>query len=405
MTVPSIEDESAGPSYTVPALGSALQGAGVAVELHTLRKVPERKWTYPVRAYWRSRLPLLRYLCWSPDMFRGFRAAAKTSDIIHVNGVWQLADVYPSRAVRGTKCKVVYCPRGGLSRAALWRGKTFVKRLMWHFGGQRRALREAAMFHAASQKEAEEIRALGFTQPIAVVPNGIDLPNVVHRPFAAANRRLVFFGRLHPTKAADHLVAAWGRVAAEFPEWSVEIAGPDCGVRPQLEAMIEERKIPRIRFVGELKGPTKYEFLANADLYVLPSLTENFGITIAEALACGTPVVASKGCPWPGVLGEGEGKRRREEAKDEGEGEGRGEKAKGEGRCGWWIGVGAEALERCLREALKTSPEELEAMGRIGRAWMERDFTWAGVGRKMRDAYRWLIQGGEKPEEVYVLRQ
>ena len=69
--------------------------------------------------------------------------------------------IYPSMAVRGTRCKVVYCPRSGLSAAALWRGKTWVKRLM---------------------------------------------------------------------KAADHLVAAWGRVAAEFPEWSVEIAGPTAAV-------------------------------------------------------------------------------------------------------------------------------------------------------------------------------
>ena len=381
VTVSGVDRESAGPSYTVPSLCSALHDAGVEVELHTLEAGREAERPYPVATYRNSRLPFLRYLCWSPDMLRGFRDAAKTADVIHVNGIWQLATVYPSIAVRGTKCKVVYCPRGGLSKAALWRGKTFVKRLMWQLGGQRRALREAALFHAASPKEADEIRALGFTQPIAVVPNGIDLPNVVHRPFAATDRKLVFFGRLHPTKAADHLVAVWGRVAAEFPEWSVEIAGPDCGARPQLEAMIEERKIPRIRFVGELKGRAKYEFLANADLYVLPSLTENFGITIAEALACGTPVIASKGCPWPGILGEGGG----------------------EGRCGWWIDVGVEPLETCLRDALKTSPETLEAMGKVGRAWMERDYTWAGVGRKMKDAYRWLVTGGEKPKEVYVL--
>ena len=376
LTVSSIEDESAGPSYTVPALGEALQAAGVDVELHTLREVPARKWPYPVRTYWRSHLPLIRYLCWSPDMLRGFKAAAKTADIIHVNGVWQLADIYPGRAVRGTRCKVVYCPRGGLSPTALWRGNTFIKKLMWYLGGQRRALREAAMFHAASVKEYEEIRALGFGQPVAIVPNGIEVPELPHRPFAPANRKLVFFGRLHATKAADHLVAAWGRVAAEFPEWSLGIAGPDCGALPQLKAMVAEGRIPRVTFAGELKGRAKYEFLANADLYALPSLTENFGITIAEALACGTPVIASKGCPWPGLLAN---------------------------RCGWWIDVGVESLERCLRDALKTAPETLEAMGKVGRAWMERDYTWAGVGRKMKDTYRWLVTGGEKPKEVYVL--
>lgn len=393
LTVPSIEDTSAGPSYTVPRLGSALQDAGVDVELHTLREVPRREWSYPVKAYGRSHLPLLRYLCWSPDMMRGFGVAAKTADIIHVNGVWQLSDIYPSRAVRGERCKVVYCPRGGLSAAALWRGKTWAKKLMWHLGGQRRALREAAMFHAVSMKEAEEIRALGFTQPIAVIPNGIDVPAVAHRPFAETDRKLVFFGRLHPTKAADHLVEAWGRVAAEFPEWSVEIAGPDCGAVPGLKAMIAEKDIPRVKFVGELRDRAKYEFLADADLYVLPSLTENFGITIAEALACGTPTIASKGCPWPGLAGPCRSTSTPNAY------------TSGEGRCGWWIDIGAGALEKCLREALKTTPQTLETMGRVGRAWMERDYTWTGVGRKMRAAYEWLVGGGEKPEEVHVFCQ
>ena len=370
VTVSSIDNESAGPSYTVPSLCAALHGAGVDVELHAFEIGRRQRRTYPVVSYRRSRFPLLNYLCWSPSMRRGLAHAAKTADIIHVNAIWQLTAIYPSLAVRGTKCKVVYCPRGGLSKAALWRGKTFVKRLMWHFGGQRRALLEAAMFHAASQKEADEIRALGFTQPIAVVPNGIDLPEVVHRPFAAANRKLVFFGPLHPTKAVDPLVEAWGRVAREFPDWSLEIAGPDCGARQQLEATIEERKIPRIRFVGELKGRTKYEFLANADLYVLPSLTENFGITIAEALACGTPTIASRGCPWSGLE---------------------------QHACGWWIDIGPDALTETLRKVLPLSPQTLCQMGERGKTWISADFSWNDVGRKMLWAYDWLLNGGERP--------
>lgn len=379
LTVPSIEDESAGPSYTVPSLCTALKNAGVNVELHTLEKAPKRNWPFRVVEYWRAKREPLRYLCWSPAMLKGLKKAVQEGvNIIHVNGVWQLADIYPSKAVRGTKCKVVYCPRGGLSPAALWRGKTWIKKFMWRFGGQKRALSEAAMFHAASRKEHDEIRALGFKQPIAIIPNGIDVPELKHKAFHEKGRKIVFFGRLHPTKAADSLVEAWGRIAAEFSEWSLEIAGPDCGAVLGLKTLIAEKKIPRVSFVGELTGIEKYKFLASADLYVLPSLTENFGITIAEALACGTPVVASKGCPWGGLIEHG---------------------------CGWWVDVGVDALEKQLRESLRSSAAGLQEKGERGREWMMRDYTWKGVGRKMCAAYEWLINEGEKPEEVYVLHQ
>lgn len=374
LTVSSIIKESQGPSYTVPMLATSLKKAGVDVELHLTYGDAGRKFTFPVVSYKRVCLPLLKHFGLSFDMLRGLKKAAEKTDVIHVNGTWQFTDTFPALAAQNSKCKVVYCPRGGISKVAMSRGK-LKKWLMWHLGGQKRALEATDMFHAASMKEAEEIRALGFKQPIAVIPNGIEVPEVHHKPFEKTNRKIVFFGRIHETKAADHLVEAWGRVAAEFPEWSIEIAGPDCGAVPQLKAMIEEKQIPRVTFVGEFKGRAKYEFLAQADLYVLPSLTENFGITIAEALVCGTPTIASKGCPWEGLV---------------------------KNDCGWWVDIGADALEKQLREALALSPEALARLGENGRVWMQRDYTWEGIGRKMKLSYEWLVNGADKPEWVIL---
>jgi len=374
-TVPSIEDESAGPSYTVPALCGALQRAGVEVELHTLEKLPKREWTYPAVQYKRHSFYPLWKLGWSPDMLKAFRELARSADIFHVNGVWQFPDLYPTQASRGRHSKVVYCPRGGLSKVALSRGK-LKKWVMWHFGGQGRALEETSMFHAASLKEKDEIRALGFKQPIAVIPNGIDDPQIEHKRFGSSNRKLVFFGRIHPTKAADHLVKAWGNVADLFPDWSLEIAGPDCGAVAGLKSIIKERNIPRVKFVGEYSGKDKYMFLSSADLYVLPSLTENFGITVAEALICGTPAIASRGCPWGGLVDKS---------------------------CGWWIDVGVESLTATLKSVLRLSPEELERYGQRGRDWMKSDYTWTPVGEMMKSAYGWLLRGGVKPNFVYTI--
>ena len=373
ITVPSIRDESAGPSYTVPSLCGALSRNCVDVQLHVLDSVPECPREYLVKNYVRSRFPFYA-LGRSSEMLKTFKRELNGFDIIHNNGIWMMPNVYPAIAKRGTKCKLVFCPRGGLSRIALSRSRV-KKFIMGHLGGQYMALRETDMFHAASMKELLEIRALGYKQPIALVPNGIEVPCVKHKLFEESNRKIVFFGRIHPTKAVDDLVVAWANVADKYPNWSLQIAGPDCGAVPELKRVIAQRNIPRVSFIGELHGVDKYKFLASADLYVLPSLTENFGITIAEALACGTPVIASRGCPWERLVEKG---------------------------CGWWIDIGAEALTMQLGRSLSESSNSLKVMGEKGRAWMQDEYLWDGLAKKMIKAYKWLCDGGEKPDFVFT---
>ena len=96
-------------------------------------------------------------------------------------------------------------------------------------------------------------------------------------------------------------------------------------------------------------------------------------MTAAEALACGTPVIASQGTPWKGLADNG---------------------------CGWWIPIGVEPLSSQLRESLSMDGSALLAMGERGREWMKRDFDWNAIGRKMRIAYEWLRGNGDKPEWV-----
>ena len=234
------------------------------------------------------------------------------------------------------------------------------------------------MFHATSEKEYEEIRAAGYRQPVAIVPIGMDLPDVrdnsVERvDHVEGNRKVIFFGRLHKVKGVDRLARAWELVAREG--WELVIAGPDCGMLEELKGIVAERKLPRVSFVGEINGPAKYEFLAGGDIYVLPSDTENFGVTVAEALASGTPVIASQGTPWQGLEREG---------------------------CGKWVPIGVEPLAAALREMMAMSDEERATMGARGREWIRRDFSWKGIGAKMKAAYEWLLAPDkvERPEFV-----
>ena len=376
-TVSYISVESSGPSYSVPGLCRGLKANGVDVELHTREPSSGGCFDYPVHIYPNGRWGA--FLERSPAMALGLSKACMTADIVQANGIWMLPHVYPAWAKKGTRCKLVTAPRGTFAQWSLRR--SWWKKKLFGFVFQYAALRQTDMWHATCEKEYDEIRALGYRQPVAIVPIGMDIPEVEvfnaeaqrYREAEVRRKRVVFFGRLHKVKGVDRLVRAWERVARDG--WELVIAGPDCGILEELKGIVTERRLPRVSFVGEINGHAKYEFLAGADIYVLPSDTENFGVTVAEALASGTPVIASQGTPWQGLERE---------------------------KCGRWVPIGVEPLALVLKELMSMSDEERAVMGARGREWIRRDFSWNGIGAKMMAAYEWLLGKGEKPEWVKV---
>ena len=381
--VPSISAESSGPSYSVPALCQGLASVGCDVSLHFLDAVPSQlaNVPYQVTSYPRRELGL-RNLGRSPAMFSGLMGVACKAEIIHNNSLWMMPNVYPSWVVRRLRqregnphLKLVTAPRGTLASWSLAKGKW--KKRIFGVLFQYPALRLTDMFHATSDKEYAEIRAAGYRQPVAIVPIGMDVPEVEshEKEDVGRVRKMVFFGRLHKVKGVDRLVRAWGEAVRDG--WELVIAGPDCGMLEELKGIVAEKKLPRVSFVGEINGHAKYEFLAGGDVYVLPSDTENFGVTVAEALASGTPVIASQGTPWQGLEKE---------------------------RCGRWVPIGVEPLSAALKEMMAMSDEERAAMGARGREWIRRDFSWKGIGAQMKAAYEWLLapEKVEKPEWVRV---
>ena len=122
-------------------------------------------------------------------------------------------------------------------------------------------------------------------------------------------------------------------------------------------------------------GSEKRNAYLRADLFVLPSLSENFGMAIAEALAAGTPVISTKGTPWRRLESEG---------------------------AGWWADTSVDGLVDVLRAAMDESPAALMRRGERGRAWMIREFSWMTVAERMRHYYGWLIGGGTVPPFVVL---
>ena len=308
--------------------------------------------------------------------------------IFHDNGLWLPTNHAVAVAARRLKRPLIISPRGMLTAWALFfRG--WKKRMAWGFY-QRRDLQSAQVLHATSQAEAGEFRALGLAQPIAVIPNGVEVPEDGIKQKAESRkqksdfsvsefqlsafekplRTVLFLSRLHPVKGLLDLVEAWHTVRPEG--WRVIIAGGDENEHlHEIKAEIGKLKVENdFEFVGQVEGEAKWNLYRGADLFVLPTKSENFGIVIAEALGCGIPVITTRGTPWEDLVTR---------------------------RCGWWMEIGAAPLARALEEAIRLTDEERRSMGLRGRELVQEQYAWPVAAAKMVSVYRWMLGTGEKP--------
>jgi len=369
--VSAITEEASGPSYSVVRLCESLIGTGTDVRLAAL------DWaSMPVNLPYLRTFPLglgPRRLGVSPRMrhWLDTEAASGLVDLIHSHSLWMMPNVYPGRACRHGRCRLVVSPRGTLSAWALGRS-ALQKKIFWHVL-QASALRTAACFHATAESEYEDIRRLGFRQPVYILPNGIDLQPMKQKP-DDGQRQLLFLGRIDPIKGVDILLRAWQTVEDRFRNWELHVAGPDNGgYLADIQALAAQLRLKRLVFRGALYGAEKRRAYGEASLFVLPTHSDNFGMTVAEALAAGTPAIVTHGAPWGGLEKQG---------------------------AGWWIDIGVDPLTACLEQALATPQTHLAEMGRAGREWMKRDFSWDRIGAQFLTTYHWLLDGGEPPPWV-----
>lgn len=378
----SIEDGAAGPSYSVSRLSVELERNGVPTALFTVKgwrqSDPSKTGETPIGGHTVyaqdfPQMPGLSQLCLSRDLKNALWQHASDTDIIHAHGLWLMPNVYPSWVGHKSGRSVIISPRGMLGPEAL-RFSRLKKQAFWYLL-QKSAVKAARCLHATSNQEYEEIRLFGLNNPVAVIPNGIDLPELnVHPSLAKRERTVLSLGRVHPKKGLDRLVTAWAKVEANFPDWRLRIIGPDeLGHTMQLESLAAGLRLSRISFSSGLYGNARDAALQEADVFVLPTLNENFGMVAAEALAAGTPVISTRGAPWSGLVSR---------------------------KCGWWIDAGVEPLSAALAEAMATPRQTLEDMGSRGRKWMAQDFSWHTVTCNMLEVYRWLTSEGEMPRTV-----
>jgi glycosyltransferase involved in cell wall biosynthesis len=365
-TVPTMAVPSSGYSYVVARLSQELNLAGTVSKVATVGSVAAGSFGGEIIGFRPGPLP--RRLFGSTQLRKWLvsEAASSKFDVVHSHSLWAMTSVYPEEVRRKTGRPFVLSPHGSLSHAAFTSG-SWLKSPFWRFL-QRPVAAHAACLHATALSELEDIRSMGLLAPVAVIPNGVDVPS--WRPLTKGQRRKVLFlGRIHPIKQPERLIAAWARLEPRFSDWDLDIAGADHdspGYAKRMKDLARGLGLKRVRFVGELTGDGKWEAYRTADLYVLPSKSENFGVTVAEALAAGTPVVVTKGAPWSELDPHG---------------------------AGWWIDDDVDSIHRAMAFAMELPRARLAEMGAAGHDWVSTTFGWPSIADQFAELYRWVALG------------
>jgi glycosyltransferase involved in cell wall biosynthesis len=366
-----------GSVYTaLPRLCGLLRSRELDVELLTTHAPgtatrTELRNGFPVTSFPKDRWG--GYVGKSSAMAAALGSIAGQSALFHVHAVWRICSLDVLHFARRHGLPAILSPTGAFAPAAL-RHSRFRKLAFWH-AVQKQALGGVTCFHATSQAEHDDIRSLGLRGPIAVIPLGVDIPTAQpEREAASPQRTVLFLGRISPIKNVLSLVRAWTAIQARFPDARLRIVGPDDrGHVETVRQAVENSGAERVSIGPGVWGTERDQAYREADLIVLPSHSESFGLVVAEALAVGRPVIASTGSPWQVLQRES---------------------------CGWWVDPTAEALAGAMAEALSLPDHELKEMGSRGRMLAERELSWSNRVPSFHQMYEWVLGGGSPPAFV-----
>ncbi|MEX0890908.1 MAG: glycosyltransferase [Gemmatimonadota bacterium] len=358
--IASVGPVHGGPSLMVHEMAAGLVAAGHRAEVATTDDNGERRLDVPLdgalerdgvvyrhfERQWRagtSSLPLARWL----------RGAAGSYDVLHVHGLFSHPTTAAARAAQRARVPYVVRPLGALQPWGMAQGRRHLKRFLLRFVDGP-LLAAAAAVHFTSAEERDQAAAAGVPGRPVVVPLGIRLPPTssasgqswlrVRHPDWTDRVIVLFLSRIHPKKGLDLLLPAFADVRARHPRAALLLAGdgePDY-LRALAGRAADLGVARHVRFAGHLSGPDKQGAFAAADLFVLPSRAENFGVAAVEALGAGCPVLVSTAVPLAAAVREA--------------------------RAGWAAVPERAQFTAALDRALATPAVERRAMGERGRA-------------------------------------
>ena len=323
-------------------------------------------------------------------VYQELRSLVNSADIVHFHGLWWPINWVVERWARKHSKAMLLSAHSCFQQWELNQSlpKQTKRLVAWQLYG-RRLSKECRAIHATASNEREAIRATGLGSDVAMIPIGIDISEFTdlpskqifdkYFPMLSKYRILLFMSRIHPKKGLVILAHAWGKLALQFPDWHLLVVGPDySNHRSEVEAILKSYNIKdSYTFAGHLTGEARLAVYNAADLFVLPTYSENFGIVIGEALAAKVPVITTTETPWEDIERH---------------------------KCGWIIRPRQSDLIETLAGALSLDKSVLEEMGERGHEFVKNNYSWETVALKMKRLYHWMLYGGEKPEFVYTLK-
>lgn len=295
-------------------------------------------------------------------------------DVVHVNCCWmpQIACVIQwthrwrdqlSRDTQGSSDRshhlpsIVLTPHGMLEPWIIAR-HYWTKKVpaIWLY--QRRVVQLCDLIISTADEERDHLMSLGWNPHVAMVRNGIDVHAIDPKQSWHEPRSILFMSRIHPKKGLEILLDAMAYMSQACPLMLTVAGMGEPSYIEQLQRRVQSLEIDdRVHFVGPVFGSEKWRLLHSADAVVLPSYSENYGLIVAEALACGTPVITTTGTPWKSVDETG---------------------------SGWWVEPTVDAVANALKELSKLSCEEVGKMSINARNLALRD---CDISAKVDDLY------------------
>lgn len=286
-------------------------------------------------------------------------------DLVHINCCWMPQCAWTQKWSQNAGYKVILSPHGMLEPWIIAR-HYWTKKLpaLWLF--QKQAICNANYLHATAESEKNNLLKLGYNKRIEVVPNGVDIEQISMKSSWKRNKKILFLSRIHIKKGIEFLLEAIANLKNQLKNYTIYIAGE--GETEYVNQLKQKSKLLGIsniiNFCGGIYENKKWDLFREADLFILPTYSENFGIVVAEALACGTPVITTKGTPW---------------------------KELEINNCGWWIELNVKSIIESIQSFLQCTTEELECMGRNGRVLINNKYSTRKVAINMTNLYQKTI--------------